>query len=160
MHKTLFAVLGISSSLIAAQNNDRCAPEPSATCYPDDCKRCYCLGPENILVNAPVCPRTCDGDISISVAGFYWNAHQDGMEYAIDNRVRNNIVSTSVNPPLPPPLLTITNEFNNIIDAEYLTPDFKWDWGFKLGLAYCSPCDGWDIGIYWTWYKGKASCSR
>ena len=154
MHKTLFALLGLSSSLIAAQNNDHCAPEPSATCYPDDCKRCYCLGPENVIANAPVCPFTCDGDVSISVAGFYWNAHQDGMEYAIDNRVRNNVTGATLNSITA--FTDANDEFNNLIDSSYLTPDFKWDWGFKLGLAYCSPCDGWDIGVYWTWYRGKA----
>jgi len=46
---------------------------------------------------------------------------------------------------------------NNLVKSDYKTPDFKWDFGFKAGLSYCSPCDGWDIGFLWTWYQGKAS---
>ena len=155
MQKTLLALLGLSSGLIAAQNQDRCAPEQPTTCYTQgDCERCYCLGPDNIMANAPVCPRTCDGDISISVEGFYWNAHQDGMEYAIDNRVRNQITSAAK---MSDNYAKDNGEFNNLIDAEYLTPDFKWNGGFKAALSYCSPCDGWDVGVSWTWYKGNAS---
>ncbi len=140
-------LLGVTTSAHAARNNDRCAPEPPATCYADDCTHCYCLGPENYGVNAPTCPKTCDGDITITVAGFYWNAHQDGMEYAINNHV-------SV--PLDP-LASDIQQLNNIIDANFENPKFDWDFGFKLGLGYCSPCDGWDVSVLWTWYKGKAS---
>ena len=130
----ILSLIVMSGTLMAAQNNDRCMPEPSAPCYPDDCKRCYCLGPENIMVNAPVCPRTCGGDFSLTAAGLYWKAHQDGLAYGIMND----------------PALAL-------IDAEYLEPDFKGDVGFKLGLSYCIPCDSWDIGILWTSYHGKAS---
>ena len=81
------SVIGMTNIAGAARNtDDRCAPEPGAACYPDDCRRCYCLGPDNYGVNAPVCPVTCAGDFSIEVAGFYWNAHQDGMEYAVDKQ--------------------------------------------------------------------------
>ena len=41
------SLIGLASTVSAARNDDRCAPEPGATCYPDDCKRCYCLGPDN-----------------------------------------------------------------------------------------------------------------
>ena len=152
MQKTLLALLGVSSSMFAAQNQDRCAPEPGATCYPDDCKSCYCLGPENTLANAPVCPYTCDGDISITVAGFYWTAHQDGMEFAINNAVRNDVAEASTTQ-------EVTNSverFTNLVDAEYVSPSSKWDFGFRFGLAYCNPCDGWDFGVYWTWFQPRA----
>ncbi|MDN3506070.1 MAG: Lpg1974 family pore-forming outer membrane protein [Simkaniaceae bacterium] len=150
MHKSLIAlsVLGTAGVAFAEEN---CKPEPPATCYTDDCRSCYCLGPDNTMVNAPVNPRTCDGDWIINVAGLYWNAQQDGMEYAIDNHVRT------------PDITDIATEFpqilqlNNLVDAEYKTPDFDWDWGFKADLGYNFTCDGWDIGIAWTWYRGKAN---
>ncbi|MDN3507281.1 MAG: Lpg1974 family pore-forming outer membrane protein [Simkaniaceae bacterium] len=141
------SILGIANTASAARD-DRCAPEPPATCYQDDCRHCYCLGPDNYGVNAPTCPKTCDGDFTITVAGFYWNSHQDGMEYAIDNHVRGPSDFTSLNE---------ASALNNLIDAKFLTPDYDWDWGFKAGLGYCSPCDGWDFGILWTWYRGKAN---
>ncbi len=141
------SLLGMASSVSAARNDDRCAPEPPATCYPDDCRHCYCLGPENYGVNAPTCPKTCNGDITFTVAGFYWNSHQDGMEYAIDNHVKVPTVSDEGD----------TGVLNNLIDSEFENPNFKWDWGFKAGIGYCSPCDGWDFGVLWTWYQGRAS---
>lgn len=147
--------LGLSSMAHAARGGtEHCAPQPPATCYPDDCKRCYCLGPENYGVNAPVCPKTCNGDWEITVAGFYWNAHQDGMEYAI----RNNVSFPEPNAAITPPAVdSDILALNNLVDAEYQNPNFKWDFGFKVGLGYCTTCDGWDIGVEWTWYRGKAS---
>lgn len=149
MQKSLLALLGVSSGVFAAQQqNVNCAPEPAATCYPDDCKTCYCLGPENIIANAPARPVTCNGDWMITVAGVYWNANQDGMEYAIDNHVRTLLeIPSAVEDILP---------LNNLIDASYVTPNFDWDFGFKIGLGYNTTCDGWDIGATWTWYRSKA----
>jgi len=45
----------------------------------------------------------------------------------------------------------------NIVNGDYKNPDFKWEWGFKVGLGYNSACDVWDVGIVWTRYRGKAS---
>ncbi len=152
MQKSLLvlSIFGAANVAIAARGQDNCAPEPPATCYPENCNHCYCLGPENYGVNAPVRPITCDGDWVISASGFYWSAHQDGMEYAIDNHVKHVIVK-DIN------ALNELLELNNLIDAEYKTPDFKWDWGFKVGLGYNTTCDGWDFGVVWTWYRGKAN---
>ncbi|NGX27726.1 MAG: hypothetical protein K940chlam6_01664, partial [Chlamydiae bacterium] len=150
MHKSLLtlSILGVANIASAARGQDNCEPAPPANCYADDCRHCYCLGPENIIANAPVRPHTCDGDWVISVAGFYWNAHQDGMEYAIDDHVKN--------PGLSPGASSI-QQLNNIIDADYETPNFKWDFGFKMGLGYNTTCDGWDFGVLWTWYRGRAN---
>jgi len=152
VHKSLIAlsILGAANVASAARGQENCAPEGPATCYADDCRSCYCLGPVNTIANAPVNPRTCNGDWVINVAGFYWNAHQDGMEYAIDNNVKLQFEGDTPNVPA-------VLELNNLIDAGYKTPDFKWDWGFKAGLGYNTTCDGWDFGITWTWYRGKAN---
>jgi len=146
------SLLGLASegfTEINTQNN--CAPVPPATCFEDECRQCYCLGPENYMVNAPVCPKTCNGDFIIQVAGFYWNAHQDGMEYALETSVQNPFIANPLGPSTAE-----TQVLNNLVDAEYFTPNFKWDWGFKIGLGYCTTCDGWDLGVTWTWYRGKA----
>lgn len=160
MRKNFFLLLSIISILgwvnvtsAARHEKDKdysemCAPESGAICYPDDAPCSYCLGPSNSAVNPAVRPLTCNGDIVITVAGFYWNAHQDGMEYAIDNQIKN---------PGEEPILQDIQELNNLVDAQYENPHFKWDFGFKIGLGYNSTCDGWDIGVLWTWYRGKAS---
>ncbi len=154
MQKSLLAlsIFGMTNVAAAARGGDECAPEPPATCYPDDCCRTYCLGPENYGVNAPVCPLTCNGDFTITAAGFYWNAHQDGMEYAIDNHVKNPNVANDDSG-----LLAKIGVLNDLINSENKLPDFKWDFGFKVGLGYCTTCDSWDIDVLWTWYRGKAN---
>ncbi|NGX59822.1 MAG: hypothetical protein KR126chlam3_00979 [Chlamydiae bacterium] len=164
MQKSLLAlsIFGAANMAVATRGQDNCAPEPPATCYPENCNHCYCLGPENYGVNAPVRPITCNGDWVISVAPLYWNAHQDGMEYAIDNHVNNSEVSSawaSVKDLDDDylPVIPLYQELNNLIDAEYETPHFKWDWGFKVDLGFNTTCDGWDFGVIWTWYRGKAN---
>ncbi|NGX46352.1 MAG: hypothetical protein K940chlam2_01542, partial [Chlamydiae bacterium] len=137
------SLLGMTSSLSAAQNNgtDKCAPIPGAPCYTVEDAPCnYCLGPQE--VNPAVRPKTCSGDFVLTVAGFYWNAYQDGMEYAIDNQVVNPDVSGGTNAGL-----------NNLIDASYKNPDFSWDFGFKLGIGYNTTHDGWDVGAVWTHFR-------
>ena len=135
----LIAMSGILSA--AGRNQRNCEPTPPATCYPDDCCRTYCMGPENYGVNAAVRPKTCNGDWMITIAGFYWNTHQDGMEYAIETEV----------------LQTPDDERNSLINAHYKNPDFDWNFGFKFGVGYNTTCDGWDIGVMWTRYNGDAS---
>ncbi len=143
-YPTLFTIaLSMSSAAFAAN----CAPEQPATCYPDTCCRSYCLGPDNVAINAPVRPYTCNGDWSFTLAAFYWNAHQDGMEYAIDNAVQqadNDAAATQ-----------LAN--SSIVSASYETPSSKWEYGFKLGLGYNTTCDGWDFRVLWTNYHGKAN---
>lgn len=139
--KNSVSLFALSSSAVFAASQDRCEPAPPAICYEDSCSPCHCLGPDNILVNAPVCPKTCGGDFQIGVAGLYWIPHQDGMEYGIQNQNRG-------------PLL---GDLSTLIDSTYLTPGSSWDFGFKLDLGYCFPCDGWDLRATWTWYKGHGS---
>ncbi len=144
MKKTLqIALLSLTATLAA---EDPCCTTPPAPCYPDDPICAYCVGPD--MVNPPVGPRSCDGSWLVTLAGLYWNSHQDGMEFAIDN---------SVFIPASPTSLVQIQQVNNLIDAKYLSPNYKWDFGFKAGAAFNSTHDGWDIGAVWTWYRGSAS---
>lgn len=34
--------------------------------------------------------------------------------------------------------------------------NFKWDWGFKLGLGWIDPCCNWDIAVNWIHFTTKA----
>jgi len=150
--KKILSIAALSAlgmgSLSAAARDGSCPPAQPAPCYSEDCGCTYCYGPENTAGNPAVRPRTCNGDFVIEVAGFYWNAHQDGMEYAIENQVA---ISDD------PQAVSAIQQLNNLINAEYQTPDFEWDFGFKAGIGYHSACDGWDFGILWTWYQGKAN---
>ncbi len=144
MKKTLqIALLSLTATLAA---EDPCCNASPAPCYPDDPICAYCVGPD--MVNPPVGPRSCDGSWLVTLAGLYWNSHQDGMEFAIDN---------SVFIPANIPSVESLLQLNNLIDAEYQNPKFKWDFGFKAGFTFNSTHDGWDIGAVWTWYRGSAS---
>lgn len=37
------------------------------------------------------------------------------------------------------------------------TPDFKYDPGFRIGLATICPCDCWDLAVNWTHFHTKAN---
>lgn len=147
------SVLGFAN--LDAARNEKDKSGCTTDCTQDDCKPTYCLGPDNYAVNAPVCPTiNCDGDFKLFVTPFYWNAHQDGMEYAVLTHVQNPAVSGT----------TIADggtnsnilQLNTLTDTQIQRPDFKWQWGFKLGFDYCTSFDGWDVGATWTYYKGKA----
>ncbi len=140
----LFA-LGLGSSLSAASNDEeRCCPVPQARCYQEGCDCYYCVGPD--MVNPPVRPKTCEGDFAITIAGLYWISHQDGMEFAVENEV---FVDWN-------PMLEEIEVLNTLVDADYKTPNFKWDYGYKLGASYAGCHDGWDIGLLWTHFEGKS----
>ncbi|NGX39181.1 MAG: hypothetical protein KR126chlam1_00503 [Chlamydiae bacterium] len=137
-----FAVIALATILSGA-NHTCCKAPVQATCYEEDCSCYYCLGPD--LVNPPVRPKTCDGDIAITIAGLAWRAEQDGMEYAIRNRVVASDTDSG------------NHMLNNLIEAKYETPAYHWEWGFKLGLGYAGCHDGWDVGAVWTHFKDRSS---
>ncbi len=140
MHKSIFLSLAAASSAFAAPYS--CKSAPPVECNPDTCRPCFCLGPDEMITNAPVNPRTCSGDVTITVAGLYWRADQDGMEYAVENTVDS---------------LNFIDQSNNLIKAEYKTPKSKWEGGARVALSYSSAIDGWDIGLTWTYFDGQAS---
>ena len=126
------------------QNCDKKATGPRCDRI-DICGPCL---PE--AVNPSVRPFTqdaccCDeGEFSITVAGFYWQATEDGLDYAIENGVA------------APTTLATTGSLATLSDAEYKNPDFKWKPGFKLGVGYNGTHDGWDLGLMWTHFNGRA----
>ncbi|MCI0382173.1 MAG: Lpg1974 family pore-forming outer membrane protein [Chlamydiae bacterium] len=99
----------------------------------------------NQMVNPPVRPYTSDpccceaGEVYLTASALYWNTHQDGMEYAVLNERAD------------------TQYQGLVVNAKYLNPDFKWRWGWKVGIGYNSTHDGWNMEAIWTHYKGRAS---
>lgn len=133
-----------AAQIHAATQDAHCAPTPPAACNPDSCCRTYCVGPDNYAVNAPVNPVTCNGDWVVEVAGFYWKPYQENMEYAVYNEVTEEAWVAGF----------------DYINANFENPNFKWDFGFKLGIGYNTTCDGWDFGVNWTRFSGGANGKR
>ncbi len=103
----------------------------------------FCFSYETIA-NAPVNPKTCNGEWTFTASGFYWNAHQDGLAFAIRNQVAIPVIN-----PLPPDI----EEINNLIDDDLETPKSKWEFGFKFAVGYNTSCDGWDLDLIWTHFS-------
>ena len=103
------------------------------------------MGGPDREINPSVRPMTADacccdeGEFVLTGSALYWTAQQDGMEYAVLNKLGNDQYQ------------------GTLIDAKYLNPDFKWNWGLKLGIGYNIPHDGWDVGAVWTHFRGRAS---
>ena len=138
---TALSVIGIATILSSAKMIEVCSLKSPVSCNPDSCKLRYCLGPENYQVNTPGHPLTCNGDWVIELAGVYWRAQEDGLEYAICNEVIGSDGTTT------------NRGMNNLVDSEFLSPNFSWDVGFKLGVGYNTNCDGWDFGLAWTHFS-------
>ncbi|MBS0652478.1 MAG: hypothetical protein JSR39_03010 [Verrucomicrobia bacterium] len=59
---------------------------------------------------------------------------------AEDNLLNCYVISSNLNTP--------DRGFNQV--------DFEWDPGFRLGVGYLPPYDGWDLALYWTRYTTDA----
>lgn len=42
---------------------------------------------------------------------------------------------------------------DNTSSWEALGFNFKWDYGFRIGVGYDLPYDKWDTALYWTWFR-------
>jgi len=121
---------------------------------PMRCDRPSICGPDmGMAVTPPARPFTddaccCDsGEFSLEVAGFYWQATEDGLEYGIQSQVT------------APTSATTTDNAANLVSASYETPDFKWKPGFKVGIGYNTTHDGWDLELLWTHFNGRGKSS-
>jgi hypothetical protein len=85
----------------------------------------------NGMINPPARPVVKDGvDLFITGEVLVWKAHQDDMAYAVE------LDATPVN-----------NGFNEGRAKHW---SGKWAAGFRLGLGYNMPHDGWDLNLMWT----------
>src|SRR3990167_4162671 len=81
----------------------------------------------------------------------FWTAQEDGLTYAIksaETQVRSS--------ELLAPNITVNNRVNDL-NNKVLDPDFKWNWGYRLGIGYIFPHDQWDIDLDWTHFYTKTS---
>lgn len=80
------------------------------------------------MINPPGRPQVKGGaDLFIFGDLLYWNAHENGLSYAIVN----------------------DDASNNLSDAEVKNNHGKWNWGFRTGAGYNLPHDGWDVSLTW-----------
>jgi len=93
----------------------------------------------NGMINPPARPVVKDGvDLWIQGEALLMKVTEDGLSYAI--LTNNNAI---------PPNVGLSG---NVQDLEY-----SWNWGFRFGVGYNLPHDGWDLLLNWTWFRSSNS---
>ena len=93
----------------------------------------------NAMVNPPGRPQVRDGaDLFFTADWLIWQGQENGLGYA---------VKTKEEQPLDTAL------YNSSVKDLH----FDWDFGFRVGLGYNLPHDGWDLSSSWTWFQNNAS---
>lgn len=96
---------------------------------------------QNCVINPPVRPLVEKGYGVFATGSFlWWKAIQDDLHY----------VSKAASVTCP------GNFLLNSYDGKLYNPDFKWDYGFELGLGYNLPYDGWDLYANWIRFDTSA----
>jgi len=94
-------------------------------------------------------PQTQEGSASVasgvtaSAALLYWQAKEDGLEYAYNVRIGG------IGAGGPPTFIEAKTRAKR--------PDFSWSPGFQLSLGYIFPNrEQWDLSLAWTYLRSKA----
>lgn len=84
-------------------------------------------------------PQVKDGvDLFLTADWLIWQANSSGLGYVIKDS--------------EPSATTIAHGYVK-------NPEFKYEFGFKIGLGCNLSHDGWDASLSWTWFRDRASSS-
>ena len=101
------------------------------------------------VINPPARPIVKDGfDVFLDGEFLWWRPSLDDNQFAAACGFCPADVET-VNG-VPSPLL-------NTYGMTVLSPDYKMDAGFRIGVGYNMPYDGWDVYLRWTRFHTTAS---
>lgn len=65
---------------------------------------------------------------------FYWQAHEEGLSYAVKSLSTNKLAPKS----------------------KIINPEFEWDFGFQLGIGYRIPHDRWNLELQFSSFQTHA----
>lgn len=87
-------------------------------------------------VSFSLCPEINLTGLTFSEEFIYWVAREEGLGFSNKHA---NVLTT-----------------DNFTKKATIKPQFKWQWGFRLGVNY-TKCDSpWTFQAYWTYLKSKA----
>ncbi len=87
------------------------------------------LDPKTQTINPAIRPVVKDGlGLFLQFDVLFWQASESDLGYGVQN----------------------LNGHSFLNDGEILIPHFEWGGGFKIGLGYNIPYDGWDLFFQWT----------
>lgn len=88
------------------------------------------------MINPQGRPQIRDGaDLFVFADFLYWNAHENGLQVAVKNE----------------------GSGTNLSDSDAQTLKGKWNVGFRLGVGYNTPHDGWDLKFTWLRFTDNGS---
>ncbi len=88
----------------------------------------------NGMINPAANPPTRDASgLFITADVLYWKARETGLGYAIESD---------------------DDSIDHVV-GDIRNPKSRYDWGFKVGLGYAMPHDGWDLYAQYTWFNSK-----
>jgi len=88
----------------------------------------------NGMINPPARPVVRDGsDLWVQAEALWMHATEDCLSYAVKS------------------------ESTTIVDGRVKNVDYRWNWGFRAGIGYNLPHDGWDALLNWTWFRANES---
>ncbi len=89
----------------------------------------------NGMINPNGRPQIKGGaDLFFTADFIYWVGNESGLDFVVKNDCNTNYTS----------------------NARFKSPGFKWEPGFRVGLGYNLPHDGWDLYANWTWLISRA----
>ncbi len=93
----------------------------------------------NGIINPNARPGVRNGsDLFVTADLLYMKAEENGLTYGIEN----------------------CGSSENILNGKMKDPHFKWDFGFRVGVGYNLPHDGWDLYLDWTRLYSRAHASE
>lgn len=114
-----------------------CPPPPPKPVCPPKPPKC-CPPPKPVCTN-PLCSAVPNSENGWYIFGdlLYWHADVDHADWAFKN---NNTAAT-------------------VIAGPNHSLDFKWSYGFRVGIGANMDYDKWDTNLYYTWFQTKNSNS-
>ncbi|MGH2639422.1 MAG: Lpg1974 family pore-forming outer membrane protein [Rhabdochlamydiaceae bacterium] len=89
----------------------------------------------NGMINPPARPVVKDGtDLWIQADVLYMHATEDGVNYGIRQETNSSF-----------------------IDGQVKNISYDWNWGWRAGIGYNLPHDGWDMLLNYTWFRSNES---
>ena len=87
----------------------------------------------NGMINPPARPVVKDGvDLWLQAEALFMHATEDGISYAF--KQENSALA---------------------FDGRVKNLDYDWSWGWRAGIGYNAPHDGWDLLLNYTWFRSS-----
>lgn len=136
MKKQILALglIAASSQMIAG---DCCSPCCCCVLEPTECV-------SGVAYTVPFYDLQCDWGVFVDVEFLYFYARETDLAYSLTQTM---VAQGPQN----------TNLLPSVTEVNFIKS--KWDPGFRVGLGWNCPCDGWDTYLNYSWLRNSSSTS-